>query len=435
MEKTNTDIMDTVEDIAAKAGSNLTMRRCEIVSNLADREGNTLFDMDNLQQVLEDRACIKNYAYIIHDKDTYTEEEEKQNPEHKNGTLKTPHIHLLLRFTSPQHLKNIAQWFGIGENFVSRIHGNFESAVRYLTHHNAPDKYRYDVEEVTANFDVKSILEKADERQLLDMTIDKILSGEIREYNKTLEIDHKLLVRYNRSIEEAFKVRAEHLQATIHDRETACIFITGASGAGKTTLAKEIAREQNMSFYVSSSGNDLLDGYKQQDCIILDDLRPSTLGLSDLLKLLDNNTVSSVRSRYRNKLIFSKLIILTSTLDIDEFYRNVFKDENESVIQLKRRCGTYIRMTKERIYISIWDNKKRRYSNEVEYMNTVSEKYIPKTNKTTEDVTEQVSKWIPFIRKAGEDERQDGFESTADLSETEQEENPFTQGELPFSSN
>ncbi|MGM8317295.1 AAA family ATPase, partial [Clostridium perfringens] len=80
-----------------------------------------------------------------------------------------------------------------------------------------------------------------------------------------------------------------------------CYFVTGKSGTGKTTYAKQLAKEKGYSVYISSGSNDVLDSYQGQDCIILDDLRPSCMGLSDLLKMLDNNTSSTVKSRYKNK--------------------------------------------------------------------------------------------------------------------------------------
>ena len=46
-------------------------------------------------------------------------------------------------------------------------------------------------------------------------------------------------------------------------------------------------------------------------------------------------------------------------------------------IQLKRRCGTYIRMNKERIYVSQWDPKKCVYTLPVEYFNNLLDEYIP----------------------------------------------------------
>lgn len=377
---------------------NVTLRRCEIVSNLQDQDGNYLFDLEHMAEVLDERACIKDWSYIIHDKCTYSKEEEKQNPDHKAGTLKAAHVHLIMRFNQPQHLENIAKWFGVAENFVSKIHGKWESAVKYQIHKNAPDKYQYPIEEVTANFDVRSIIEKENEKQMLDSVIGKILNGDIREYNKTIEIDQKFLVRYSRSINEAFKVRSEHLQATVKERNMECIFITGGSSMGKTTLAKQIAHEKNLACFVSSGSNDIMDGYKQEPCFIADDIRPSSLGLSDLLKMLEPHTASSVKSRYYNKYLNCELIILTTVLDIDTFYKNVFSENDEPIIQLKRRCRTYIQMSRDSILVSLWDDKALKYTAPVAYKNTVLAKYIPEKNKTKEDVKKHVHDLMPFLQ-------------------------------------
>lgn len=48
---------------------------------------------------------------------------------------------------------------------------------------------------------------------------------------------------------------------------------------------------------------EMLKKQKQNLKIILVDLRPSCMGLSDLLKMLDNNTSSTVKSRYKNKVL------------------------------------------------------------------------------------------------------------------------------------
>ena len=50
----------------------------------------------------------------------------EKNEKYKCGELKPKHIHLLLRFfeNQPQKLKNIAGWFQIPPNFVSKIHNS-----------------------------------------------------------------------------------------------------------------------------------------------------------------------------------------------------------------------------------------------------------------------------------------------------------------------
>lgn len=140
-----------------------------------------------------------------------------------------------------------------------------------------------------------------------------------------------------------------------------CIYIYGDSQSGKSTYAKQIARDHNYSVFVSGGGNDVLDGYSGEDCVILDDLRPSTVALADLLKMLDNNTASSVKSRFRNKILECKVIIITTTKPIDEFFGEVFQNEGEPKVQLMRRCGLLIHMTKDVISLSVYDRALRDY--------------------------------------------------------------------------
>lgn len=166
---------------------------------------------------------------------------------------------------------------------------------------------------------------------------------------------------------------------------------------GKTTLAKKIAESKGYSYFVSSGSNDVMDGYGQEDCLILDDVRPSCMGLSDLLKMLDPYTASSVKSRYRNKYLNCRLIILTTVLNIDEFYSNVFAEQKEPVTQLKRRCRTYIKMYRDIILVSVWDDKTMSYVNPVAYKNTVLNEYMPKKKKDKQNIREHVQELMPFL--------------------------------------
>lgn len=377
-----------------------SVRACEIVSRLNNDDGEVLFDMDKLSEILEAKShVINNYAYIIHDKDLYTKADESRNPKHKAGEFKPAHIHLVLKFerSQPQKTKYICKWFNLAENFVSKINGSFEDAVLYLAHINAPDKAQYDIKNITANFDVQSVIANADSKDKLSSIVDRILSGEIREYNKTTEIDTKLLVYPDslRVIENAFKVRAEYLQNTQSERKTTCIYICGQAGAGKTTLAKKIADSHDMDYYISSGSNDILDGYCQQPCLILDDIRPSALGLSDLLKLLDPHTACSIKSRYKNKYVNCSLIILTSILKIDEFYHNVFEHEDEPINQLKRRCKFYIKMDYDFIKIREWNDFSMEYGKERVYINDILLPFL--LNNNSIDNNNTIEDVFPFL--------------------------------------
>ena len=140
-----------------------------------------------------------------------------------------------------------------------------------------------------------------------------------------------------------------------------------------------------------------MDGYGQEDCLILDDVRPSCMGLSDLLKMLDPHTASSIKSRYKNKYLNCRLVILTTVLNIDEFYTNVFAEQKEPVTQLKRRCQTYIKMYPDTILVSVWDDKTMQYINPVSYKNPVLNQYIPEQNKEKKDIRERVEELMPFL--------------------------------------
>lgn len=299
-------------------------------------------EIDDIILILESKSMVKDYAIILHDKDENTK----------------PHYHIAIRFNNGVEFSNVGKWFGVSEQYVGKVKGRWQDILKYLTHENAPSKYQYSKDEVICNFDYESAKDSGYGRR--EEIINKIVSGEIREYNY---YDHISIIeydKYRKSIENAFKYRIDKIKGVA--REMECVFITGDSGTGKTSYAKRIAEEKGYSVFVSSGSNDPLDDYKGQDCIILDDLRPSCMGLSDLLKMLDNHTASTVKSRYKNKVLECKMIIITTTLDIDNFFNNVFSEERETVIQLKRRCNVMLKFDMDYVHNYIWQNKSREYT-------------------------------------------------------------------------
>ena len=174
-----------------------------------------------------------------------------------------------------------------------------------------------------------------------------------------------------------------------------CIYITGASGTGKSTYAQMICEEKGYSCFVSSGSNDILDGYGGEDVIILDDLRADYIGVSDLLKLLDNNTASTVKSRYKNKVLECKMIIITSVNTIEEFFHKALKGSQEPIKQLERRCKTHVRFEEECIYVKVYDEALESYLPEKGFDNPVFKKF-PKVPLTTKEVQERIER-ILFI--------------------------------------
>jgi hypothetical protein len=322
------------------------------------------FDITKLDDILQ-HSRIKDYAYIFHDKED-----------------KKAHYHVDIRTKDSCKFEDVAKWFGVNVQAVGKAQSKGGEVVRwanmlaYLTHRNSPDKYQYDDETVKSNFDWKKASEQADNQKRLDAIILGIATGQIREYNYTNHITDREYIRYKKQIELAFNYRKDRIRG--ENRSMECVFITGDSGVGKTTYAKLICEEKNYSYFVSSGSNDMLDGYMGQDVIVLDDMRPSCMGLSDLLKMLDNNTASSVKSRYKNKVLECRMIIVTSILEIDTFFNNVFAEEKETIVQLKRRCRTYIKMYRENMEIYVYDDSIRDYDMPFTAKNPIAKKYSPK---------------------------------------------------------
>lgn len=104
-------------------------------------------DNDNHVEVLSKIMKSYDYAGITHDKDVWTEEDEKKNPEHKQGTLKKEHIHIVLRTPNATWNTAICKELGLEEKFCEQVK-NVDRALQYLLHYNEPDKTQYQLEDV-----------------------------------------------------------------------------------------------------------------------------------------------------------------------------------------------------------------------------------------------------------------------------------------------
>lgn len=134
----------------------------------------------------------------------------------------------------------------------------------------------------------------------------------------------------NSKIRTRIKAAQEYRHMKIADRNLEVVYFTGNSGSGKTTAAKYFAEKLNYDYFISGSGDDIFDGYDKEECIILDDFRAGTMRFMETLKMLDNNTNSSVKSRYVNKdLSNCKLIIITSISKPSELYHKLSDTENQ----------------------------------------------------------------------------------------------------------
>lgn len=331
------------------------------------------FDCSDLKDMLDSFSFIKQYAYNLHNK------EGKE------------HYHIMFQCFDALTSERVAKEFNVSENAVEKPKSKkkthkFDDMLLYLIHRNSPEKYQYDASCVVANFDYMAFLQKKENESSVSARkseiIDLIQSGVIKEYNLSQYVTSYEFVKFERVIRSAFAYREKMLKNSSRDMRV--IYICGTAGSGKTTYAKKIAADKNMDYFISSSSNDIFYGYGGQPCVILDDLRGFSFDFSDLLKLLDNNTNTTVKSRYNNKnLCDVKLLILTTSLELPDFVKSVMGCDGEDIKQIKRRIGTYIRMTKDYFYVSSWLPEVEKYSDEIPFRNNIVEQFVESVPKVS----------------------------------------------------
>ena len=314
-----------------------------------------------LQDILKRYQTIKKWAYILHDKD-------------KDAS---PHYHIYVNFgNSSVESKLVAEWFGIAENYVEKVKGRSQDMLLYLIHGNDSqcDKYQYSPDEVVSNFDFKSEIAKA-----------KIL-GNFEKYSyakqllfvNSLPIDEKPSAM--RKLDMLWKVHCT-CESLENNRDIKVMFIDGCAGSGKTYYAKKLLDDMDYDYAVSSSSNDPFQDYLGQDAIILDDLRDDAFSFADLLKILDNNTASSSKSRFTNKVFRGKMIVITSSVPLRYWYKSIRYEKKDDFGQLCRRISCYVHVTNDLVTVyTALDNDGNPIGEFKQYENEVKE--LKKQKKT-----------------------------------------------------
>lgn len=120
---------------------------------------------------------VKEYAYIRHDFDEWTQEDENENAEHKAGTLKKTHWHLYISTRTRRTINAVRKHFN---NALAKFAESEFGCVRYLTHIDYPEKYQYEIMAIKSNMDVTSIFQmQISDSQFVMDCIEKITMGEI----------------------------------------------------------------------------------------------------------------------------------------------------------------------------------------------------------------------------------------------------------------
>lgn len=307
------------------------LKQCMVTSNLEYFKG-------DVQEIIKSHKTIKQWAYILHDKDDTAN-----------------HYHIYLNFgSSGVDTKQVGEWFGLQESQVERIKGRKTNALEYLTHSDNKQKYKYQYSpaDVIANFDFETEINNS--KILGDFK--NFSYAEQLEYVNSLPISEKTAAFSK--LEKLWKIECQFLTLQA-DRKIEVYFICGKGGTGKTYYAKKFLKEKlKLDFCISSSSNDPLQDYLGQKAIILDDFRDRSFkNFEDCLKLLDNDTASTVQSRFHNKAFNGEVIMITSSVPLCYWFRGrnadgkYFAVANEDFEQLYRRISCYIEVTKEEVTV------------------------------------------------------------------------------------
>ena len=288
----------------------------------------------DIQATCAKYKTIKQWAYILHNRDDTR-----------------PHYHIYLNFNpSSCDTKLVASWFDIPENFIEKVKGRKTDMLLYLTHGNESqkNKHQYSPSEIVANFDVQG--EIAQSKIIGDFK--HYTYAEMLQYANTLPIVEK--TKALNQLKKLWELECLCTSLTT-DRYIQVMFITGSPGTGKTYYAKKLLKSMEYDFCISSSSNDPMQDYLGQKALLFDDLRDEAFKFEDLLKLVDNNTQSSIHSRFRNKVFMGDLICITSSVPLNLWYKQIGMDgkriPSDSLQQLYRRIGCYVNVDERTVTV------------------------------------------------------------------------------------
>lgn len=302
---------------------------------------------NNIPAIIEKlKNCSASQVFVIrHDKDKVKQDDGTTIP-------KRPHHHFALRFENPTLISTVANMFDLQpcDYHLIQKAKNFKASCRYMLHLDQKEKHLYDIKELQVIKGEKDDYYNIAIGKAQFVMTDADLFPDFGNFDKVPFKQQYLDIfanidepkRRNLLIKELEMTWKNYLQKRKYEMESKnvkVIFVEGKAGSGKSTFAKSLAVNNKKTYCVSSSSNDIMQDYTCEDYLILDDLRDTSFSFEDLLKLLDNYVISTVKSRYNNKLFLGEYIVITSAKPLSEWY----KDTTEDRQQLFRRISMFAR--------------------------------------------------------------------------------------------
>ena len=245
------------------------------------------FNENNIKSCIEHKM-IKEYAYIRHDKDTYTADDEKNG--YKAGEQKPPHWHIVLKCDNAIELDTIAKWLGIQPQYIDvpKGKGAFLDCVDYLSHRSAKEqtkgKHLYDDNEIISNFDFRTELAKREDNKLKygrDLDYEQQILYDVMYGGKTIrQVIDEDRIFYMNNYKKVDSARLKYIQQCPPPSMRINYYIEGKGGAGKGLASRAIARslypnleKDDDIFFCIGDGKATFEGYDGQPVIIWNDCR------------------------------------------------------------------------------------------------------------------------------------------------------------------
>lgn len=332
--------------------------------------GVPLLSRETIEETMK-RKGIKQYAYVLHDKDAYSEADEEADPNHRQEEVKPPHWHIVIQCGYTMEIGVIAKWLGIAENFVDIPKGagagKFLDCVEYLTHERAEQqalgKHRYDDSEIIANFDFRAKLDKRNLNKAIygkdldekdQMRYDVLYGG--KTLRQCMKQDPLL---YMEDFEKLQKLRLQYISMQRPPKTRLNYYICGKGGVGKGLMSRAIARtfypqyedDEDIFFEVGAKGA-AFEGYDGQPVIIWNDRRAFDLlqelnGRGNVFNVFDTHPTKQKQNiKFSSINLCNTVNIVNSVQDYIEFLEGLaggYTDKNGEEHEAEDRGQSYRR--------------------------------------------------------------------------------------------
>ena len=301
-------------------------------------------------------STVRRYAYIKHDRDTYTDQDFILDSSHTVEELKPSHWHIILETPGKCTVSLISKWFSVPENQIEVPNSRgktkittkgmekvFIECVSYLDHSRLenPNKYIYDSSDVFANFDWET---EVDAFYLRYRAYGKNLSE--KEWYRNEVLLHGLrpkdiaknpltVTAYTNDFVMLDKLRLKYLReyAPMPSTRYNYYIYSDEGRVGKGLLSKAFARslyptiENDDDLFFCVGGKKVsFDSYDGQPIIIWNDIRPNQLldifgNRGSLLDSLDMHpTRKDEHIKYGKICLVNTVNIFNSVMPYREFF-------------------------------------------------------------------------------------------------------------------